>query len=364
MPVLEPSGFFSQQMANALMGLGKEAWNLAQIPGKVYQSTPENPVTTGELIKPAADMAMLLAGGGAPAAETGAAGIFGGRLARTADRSALKKALEAHYGANAPKEEILQSTGWFPDPSGRMKFEIDDSAAKINPDWLEVGPEKNPYVPTAGLRLKDFFDHPELYDAYPGAAKIRLTRETNNENAGSYNPITDIIKVQSGRGGEDTRQTLLHELQHAIQTREGFAKGANKTNFYPPGYPELKSKLANQSKSLVSFLRGQTENAPDLIYNLNNFILGNPYDQAKIQDVIDVMHKTNMVEPFRNLIQAHRLASKEFEIPAHMQYRMTPGELEAKNVEYRSDFSPLERIINPPWSTQDQIVRALMGNQR
>jgi hypothetical protein len=50
-------------------------------PGKALAST--TPMTSEQMIAPAQDMMTLMAGGGVPAAERGAVGAFGGRLAST-----------------------------------------------------------------------------------------------------------------------------------------------------------------------------------------------------------------------------------------------------------------------------------------
>src|SRR4051794_9534588 len=54
--------------------------------------------------------AALGATGGMPMAEAGAAGIFGGRLAATADRSALARA-EEMAASGAPRGDVWNATG-------------------------------------------------------------------------------------------------------------------------------------------------------------------------------------------------------------------------------------------------------------
>ena len=65
-----------RSVGNAAYGMGK----LAMIPGQAYQSTPDNPVTTEQLIKPSLDMAMAIGTTSFPFAQEGAAGMAGGRL--------------------------------------------------------------------------------------------------------------------------------------------------------------------------------------------------------------------------------------------------------------------------------------------
>src|SRR5690349_12190071 len=68
----------------------------ATLPGDVYQGHVSmygaDGHTNPEVIGRSADLGGLLMGGAMPMAEKGAAGIFGGRLAQTADQGALSRA--------------------------------------------------------------------------------------------------------------------------------------------------------------------------------------------------------------------------------------------------------------------------------
>jgi hypothetical protein len=62
-------------------GLASLAYRGFMAPGQALAST--TPITSEQMIAPAQDMMALMAGGGVPAAERGAVGAFGGRLAST-----------------------------------------------------------------------------------------------------------------------------------------------------------------------------------------------------------------------------------------------------------------------------------------
>ena len=51
----------------------------------------------------------------------------------------------------------------------------------------------------------------------------------NRLSEGSYNPLTNRIKV-GGFGDESKKSTALHEIQHAIQTKEGHGMGGSPTS--------------------------------------------------------------------------------------------------------------------------------------
>jgi hypothetical protein len=139
---------------------------------------------------------------------------FGGEGAATADLGALAKAKALAKEGHDPRS-VWGETGWFKGPEDRWKFEIDDSAAKIG---RLSGPERT-------APLGEVLGHDQLHAAYPGLADIPTTLR-RFEESGSYNPSPEAIEA-AGIRASDRKSALLHETQHAIQQREGFATGAS-----------------------------------------------------------------------------------------------------------------------------------------
>lgn len=105
----------------------------------------------------------------------------------------------------------------------KERFEIDDSRATLNP--LREGEHS--------YSLAEVLDHPALYDAYPELADIDLQIQIDPTvmNAGGSFRMIDgqpMIDVRA-RTRDGARRTLLHEVQHAIQEIEGFARGSSPT---------------------------------------------------------------------------------------------------------------------------------------
>ena len=165
----------------------------------------------------------------------GQRGVFGGELAKTADKAALDKAKKM-ADAGADQRAIWSETGWFKGGDGKWRFEIDDSASTLkaaNPkavDWLSApGPAEYPVG-----AIDDVLSHPALGAAYPDVPGIRATIKKGAGGGGSYTPNTGFgerIQANAMFSGNaykepaETRGALLHELQHAIQKREGMATG-------------------------------------------------------------------------------------------------------------------------------------------
>jgi hypothetical protein len=157
-------------------------------------------------------------------------GIFGGELAQTADKAALAKA-KALEGSGADQRAIWKETGWFKGGDGKWRFEIDDSAAAIrnsntsNPsifaDLIDEAASRE-----AGVSMGNALDHKGLFKAYPStqATRFKVGGPPGGALEGKTVRVADPYSVP---GGQDTRSVVLHELQHAIQQREGFAIGGS-----------------------------------------------------------------------------------------------------------------------------------------
>jgi len=230
---------------------------------------------------PAFEAAQLLMGPGMSSAEENAAGIFGGRLARTANQKMADTA-ETMAAHGKDPEEIRRATGWFQHPSdNKWRFEIPDNKSRFN--YFPV--------PSDGLvsgSTGSLFHHPDLYVAYPDLADLNMKLQFMKNPSGLINK--DGIYI-AAPGYEQGRSIASHELQHAVQHIEGFSPGSN-----PSWYAhKLESELKNKNQP----------------YNWNNIT----------------------EEAFKN-------------------YRNTSGEVEARNVQQRLDYSPLQRLNSSPLAEQ------------
>ena len=166
--------------------------------------------------------------------------IFAGEGAQTADMQALAKAQQLEK-AGAPERAIWSDTGWFKGADGKWRFEIDDSLAKFNPSRANGGIVENAiqngtpgmnFGPTVGPGMNGHLYHPALFDAY--GKDLPQNTFIGNKNTlfgdgvqGAFDSATDSITLNAPVQPRDGRSTLLHELQHAVQQREGFAAGGN-----------------------------------------------------------------------------------------------------------------------------------------
>ena len=183
------------------------------------------------------------------------------------------------------------------------RLEIDDSAAKIGDhgtySWAS-----------------EAMPHEKLYNAYPdlGGVDVRFI----TDGGGSYTPridrsseglfdLTEEINVPK----LDKNETLPHELQHAIQEREGFARGGN---------PSLFDDAA---------VKRQAEAEYDLLFET---MQANPEKREEILPLLTSLRK-----------QA-RYGAQE-------NYQRLAGEIEARDTAARMNLSPEERMRTQPLSS-------------
>jgi hypothetical protein len=275
----------------ALSALGAMAY-----PGQVARGEASIYGADGRVSDEAVGKAFDLAGtamtGSLPFSKpAGAIGMFGGRNAATADLTALKQAQTLHDKFGASREHIWDATGWFKGADNQWKFEIPD-------DLSTIASARN--APPGYSQLH----HDDLAEAYPSLwSNTQQSIRQAPVTSGRYEAADGVIHAQ---GPTDTaqRSVALHELQHALAGREGFAAGDNPGNYGATAWEQA----------------------------------GRP-----------------MLSQHPNAAAAHSAWARD-------QYHRSAGEVEARNVQARMNFTPEQRFNIPPWATQDvadadQIIR-------
>ena len=190
-----------------------------------------------------------------PSAST--ARIFGGETARGAQNQ-FRAAREQMRTGRGP-EEVYGNTGVFRSPEGRLMFEIDDSAARVQTGKLNKGDADFYEIPTSSktpLTISDILDHPELYSQYPQISGMPVKPvPVGRENmAGGYNPVTKEMYL-APQNPNEMKRSLLHEIQHGVQDIESFSRGGFPERFLPPNYATLKTENNTSFYRLLDTLK-------------------------------------------------------------------------------------------------------------
>lgn len=343
-----------------------EAWRTQPVLGPMVRPSQMRPEVLDQMSSDAMTVAGTGMTGGFGRAAAGATlpagtaelGIFGGRKARTADLDALARA-EEMTRLGAPREDVWSQTGWFTGPDGKWRFEIDDSGAKAldpfnEPGLLDIHQRADPN--TAGntnpvaLHLDDILPHEELYKAY-GYSDVPNVGFDKMRARGTYDPSQDHITLNNDYVLEPNfgRSTLLHELQHAVQRREGTATGGNPSQFdytHVPG-------TAVDTSAIDDLIRSVGFRRPDDTVDARSY-LNALFDQVK-------SHPSHSIDDtFRIADEMKRI--DKMRISPEQQYRRLAGETEARAVQARQDLTPEQRRARAPWldydvPEKDQIVR-------
>lgn len=135
----------------------------------------------------------------------------------------LAKAQEM-FARNESPRKIYAETGFFKGADGGIRFEVPDDEARVSgllPRQADVRQLTTDVLDSDyGSLLADNIGTPRVIaDERLSAAGYR----------GSYSPQQNQITIDAGllASPELTRSTFMHELQHAAQTSQGMAGGAN-----------------------------------------------------------------------------------------------------------------------------------------
>jgi hypothetical protein len=213
-------------------------------------------------------------------------------------------------------QEIWQQTGTVKGPDGQWRQEIDDSKMQY-----EKAFEESPFGQSINTFVGDAINHPELFKAYPQSPNIALGMYPSAANA-SYQPAANKIVIPNR--GKSGRSSLLHELQHAIQEREGFAVGGNTRDF-----AVMRNKALDQIGELntqMSSLAKQLENKA--LPKAQQDALRAQYDQA---------------------MEARQGLVSNASIDPMQAYGNLMGEAEARLTQRRMDLGPRQRRENFPF---------------
>lgn len=117
-------------------------------------------------------------------------------------------------------ETIRQNTGWFQDRNGDWKFEFTDKYMSLK----NINFKEN-----KTYKLGDILEHDILFTAYPELADYNVKFE-KMDTSGAFRKTENLIRINTNKLNAKNSKvaiegTMIHEIQHAIQSIEGFEEG-------------------------------------------------------------------------------------------------------------------------------------------
>ena len=202
----------------------------------------------------------------------------------------------------AAKNLLDNPSGWWKGADGKYRYEISDEGMKLVDKEWKFG-EKG--------KLGDFIEHPELFKAYPEFKDMAFeVGQKTDEYIASFNPNTKTLKINPAAiksGDEGILDVIIHEIQHAVQNKEGFASGSNPTFAAEEALTKLAEKIYSMPHSKAKL------EAQDLYFQLRN----------NKDDFGQYMYLRSPGEVEANIVSARRKLSEEmrkkFPIEDHKQ---------------------------------------------
>jgi hypothetical protein len=281
---------------------------------------------------------------------------FAGEKANTADRLQLADAQKMDE-EGADNETIRETTGWFKGMEKRWRFEIPDNIDKIS-------------IPQEGddCVLGEVYDNEALYRAYPFLRNLEIhLKRLEKYHAGRYRSRDGVIDIDASQPEELKKETLLHEIQHAIQSFERFARGGYWKEM--KNYGEPREKIDERIKKVMDF---EDEN-PELRKKARP-ILDNMYSILQKERSGSQLDKKELSFLRTLLKKLGKLNNKDPEIYVYQQlyesvlkamygdglgldaYSRLAGEIEAWDAANRAKFSDEERRAIPPDMRDEAII--------
>jgi hypothetical protein len=249
----------------------------------------------------------------------------------------LEVAIEMEKSNETPLK-IKIATGWQRGADNQWKYELDSSKASLNLNIDSMTKLGKKYS------LKSILKYPELFKAYPelNDVKISVSKKGGKTEEGYFdgkeivlgildkdfkNFLEDKARGVSSRYSqyENLNDLLLpvtlHEIQHWVQRKEGFAKGSNTIGIYF----SLTDKQKEEYMALVE-------------------------EKNKVKEELDKAGKKWYDSDVLATVGSAIFAPQEY---LSKKYNPAMGGEEARNVEKRLKMSPKERLYSLLESTED-----------
>ena len=268
--------------------------------------------------------------------------------------------------AKKDAKAIKMATGWEKGVDGKWRYEMPDAKIK---DMKDIGGGNivkrfdDDMLWNDG-KLADVIDAPGLFEAYPQLKDVRIDTDAimnDMPSNGVYNAKTNAITIHADEL-KYMNSILNHEIQHAIQYIEGFAKGGS------PEQMEKEFKAAQDEWKARAYAHELEEKAKEM---------GGEYNQSEVEKAL--------VEEYKDLDMSDELPDKETRIKgfnyfargyadrsmddaikrfrlnestrsdfdSYKEYLKLAGEVESRNVEKRLGMTDEERRNSLAEETED-----------
>lgn len=299
---------------------------------------------------------------------------YAGRDAGNADLEALHEA-ERYEMQNVDAETIRQKTGWFRGADGKWRWEIDDSGMKLRTDAADI---------SNYTTLGELVDAPALFATYPNMKDMDVTfHNLERGQLGGYNRRFDSIELSRDLKNrpEALLNSLTHEVQHAIQQREGFTPGANLKYWnrkLEEGYDGRDAETRREGARLREQYEQMKANDPEFMRSMEELnamaptvprgkvdmdtweqVEPDPPEWVRFDERRDQLEEKygDRVWDYFSLRDSIDRNARDSRLPGDL-YRDTAGEIEARDAAARRGLTAEERRNRKPDTGDENTVFA------
>ena len=228
--------------------------------------------------------------------------------------------------------------------------------------------------------LEAYVDAPELFKAYPELKDVGFRFEnTGGNEIASYRIISNVfdvdkddvgeIVVNTGKVSKNTRtrevkSAVLHEMQHAIQEIEGFARGGS------PKSMQRRFEAAKKEWRARAWADALRDKADEMGEHYNQVAvekaLIDEYKEMGMDNEEWMPDKETRMKGFNYFARGYADRSMDADIKnfrlnestradfsPYVEYTRLGGEVESRNVEHRMNMTPEERRASLAAETED-----------
>lgn len=286
----------------------------------------------------------------------------------SSDRMDSNRIAEEMEKSGKDAKAIKLATGWERAADGKWRYEIPDADVDILSKFDDKMAEMKANgveSPEPILKLGELLgEDNDLFKYYPKMKDMQVlfSKRLPDGTAGAYGSGTIELNIKEASrflvedlNNENVYGTLLHEVQHAIQDIEGFAKGGS---LYTSTTDEGLNAIIERKQRQADMTRQKLKANNRILYDPEELKMAAELEEKSEKEVRDRLQETTdqqaaELDAINLQIERIKKTKTVSMTDAKDLYRRLAGEVESRNVTKRMDMSEEQRRQSLASDTED-----------